>query len=419
MFSVLHICSYLAAVVAFLFVTLSLASGLLYIAELVEEHSRLAKLTGQRTIYTVIVLHLLFCIFDKLPIHLTAFGIFCHVVYLQNFSKTWPFISLSSLKFIASCLLVILDHFAWFFYFAERARETANTTRRPSYRSGSQWDPNRYGHGNRYVGLRELSFMDVATFFGVCVWLVPFFLFLSLSANDNVLPSQGDLTPHIKTTAASDTGSPEMTPADGTSSRISGLQIRTQALQRSSILKVALDPIINLIPRIGSAKFRSSRSQRNGLIASPTPSAPPSPSLYGGSTTPAYFGNAGPFSPSNVIVNGMSGYDSSSLSPQTPFNNRFGDSAALRAAASTPQLRSPPVPKRSATSPVSTMSALQSNTQTTPTRSPSRQEMGMPSLPPAPTSQTEDRATAIGRSVSPFAGAGQSAPGLVSRRKNT
>lgn len=27
------------------------ASGLLYIAELVEEHSRLAKLVGQRTIY--------------------------------------------------------------------------------------------------------------------------------------------------------------------------------------------------------------------------------------------------------------------------------------------------------------------------------------------------------------------------------
>lgn len=33
--------------------------------------------------------------------------------------------------------------------------------------------------------------MDIATFFGICVWLVPFYLFLSLSANDNVLPSAG------------------------------------------------------------------------------------------------------------------------------------------------------------------------------------------------------------------------------------
>lgn len=33
--------------------------------------------------------------------------------------------------------------------------------------------------------------MDIATYFGICVWLVPFYLFLSLSANDNVLPSAG------------------------------------------------------------------------------------------------------------------------------------------------------------------------------------------------------------------------------------
>jgi hypothetical protein len=266
-------------------------------------------------------LHLLFCVFDKLPIHLTAFGIVCHLVYLQNFSKTWPFISLSSLKFIASCLLVILDHFAWFFYFAERARETASvSSRRPSYRSGSQWDPQRYGHSGRYAGMRELSFMDVATFFGVCVWLVPFFLFLSLSANDNVLPSLGETTPHIKTTAASEQNSPNSGPTQFATGPPPNLSIRTQAVtQRSSILKVALDPLISLIPRIGSAKFRSSRSQRDGLIASPHPSAPPSPSAYGGPSSPAYFGNAGPFSA--ATTNGSSAYDSASLSPQTPFNN--------------------------------------------------------------------------------------------------
>jgi len=31
--------------------------------------------------------------------------------------------------------------------------------------------------------------MDIAAFFGICVWFVPLFLFLSLSANDNALPS--------------------------------------------------------------------------------------------------------------------------------------------------------------------------------------------------------------------------------------
>lgn len=143
---------------------------------------------------TVIGLHVLFYFSDALPLHLVLFGIFCHVVYLQNFSRTWPFISLSSLKFIASCLLVILDHFAWFFYFADRAKETSAANaprhpRQPGYRPGGYGRGG--GAGGKYAGVRELSFMDVATFFGVCVWLVPFFLFLSLSANDNVLPSLG------------------------------------------------------------------------------------------------------------------------------------------------------------------------------------------------------------------------------------
>jgi type IV secretory pathway TrbD component len=33
--------------------------------------------------------------------------------------------------------------------------------------------------------------MDIAAFFGLCVWLVPFAYFISLSANDNALPTSG------------------------------------------------------------------------------------------------------------------------------------------------------------------------------------------------------------------------------------
>ncbi|RGB31790.1 hypothetical protein C1646_642422 [Rhizophagus diaphanus] len=56
----------------------------------------------------------------------------CHGVYTMNL-ETFPFINLTSLPFIASC--------------------------------------------------------DVAAFFGICVWLIPFSYFISLSANDNALPS--------------------------------------------------------------------------------------------------------------------------------------------------------------------------------------------------------------------------------------
>jgi hypothetical protein len=35
------------------------------------------------------------------------------------------------------------------------------------------------------------TFTEIASYFGLCVWLVPFSLFVSLSASDNVLPTMG------------------------------------------------------------------------------------------------------------------------------------------------------------------------------------------------------------------------------------
>jgi len=152
-------------------VTLSLASGLLYISELIEEHSRPAKLFGQRAIYTIIALHVLLYVTDSLPILQTIFSIVCHAVYLQNFSSHWPLISLSSASFIASCALAITNHFLWFMHFSHLAHDA-----RQSYR-------------HRGPVSNAPGFTEIATFFGICVWLVPLFLFLSLSANDNALPT--------------------------------------------------------------------------------------------------------------------------------------------------------------------------------------------------------------------------------------
>lgn len=41
------------------------------------------------------------------------------------------------------------------------------------------------------------SFTEIASYFGLCVWLVPFALFVSLSASDNVLPTMGSEEPSI------------------------------------------------------------------------------------------------------------------------------------------------------------------------------------------------------------------------------
>ena len=56
-----------------------------------------------------------------------------------------------------SIALVLADHFVWFFWFA-----------------------------SVYHSLGE-----VASFFGICVWIVPFLFFISLSANEFTLPLSG------------------------------------------------------------------------------------------------------------------------------------------------------------------------------------------------------------------------------------
>ncbi|EJD48537.1 DUF396-domain-containing protein [Auricularia subglabra TFB-10046 SS5] len=260
--ALLTLLSYAAAAICFVFVTLSLASGLLYLAEVIEEQSRAAKVFGTRAIYAIIALHVLLWAFDSLPLPLVGFSITCHVVYLQNLGPLWPFISLKSPSFIASCVLVVADHFLWFHHFAgamqDARRRAAATYHRPHLPVA------RVTEGP--------SFMEVAAFFGVCVWLVPLFLFLSLSANDNALPtmSMGD-------------GSRPGTP-------LPGQQHSVQKPSRSSLFKTIFDSALDLAPQ----RLRPRRNtDRDGLLGgashyrdAPQPSPSGSWTFADGQTTP-------------------------------------------------------------------------------------------------------------------------------------
>ena len=128
----------------------------------------------------IIVFHILLVFTDSMPILPTLLSITAHLVYLTNFSASWPYMSLTSIKFLASCALVVADHFTWFFHFSARAQEAKR------YRGA------RYRYGSNGRNDEGPVFMDVAAFFAICIWFVPLFLFLSLSANDNALPSFGE-----------------------------------------------------------------------------------------------------------------------------------------------------------------------------------------------------------------------------------
>lgn len=154
----------------FLFLVLAIALGLYYISEVVEEHTEPTKRFLKRLIYAIITLLVLLWLFDSFPFKLTVFSIISYFIYLQNLVR-FPYVQLTSPIFLASCVLVIINHFLWFDHFHNPYIPPLEERLKPNYRPP-----------------RIPLFTEVCSFFGLVVWFVPFALFVSLSAHDNLLP---------------------------------------------------------------------------------------------------------------------------------------------------------------------------------------------------------------------------------------
>ncbi|MCJ1366938.1 erv26 super protein [Acarospora aff. strigata] len=156
------------------------ASGLYYLSELVEEHTVLAKKLLTRLIYSIISIHLLLTLIDGFPFLLSLLSVGSHVVYAGNLRR-FPIVRLGDPLFILSCILVLLNHYLLFRHFSHPA----------SYPS-SYYPPRALSSRSAYNDPgTSPTFTEIAAYFGICVWLVPFSLFVSLSAGENVLPSMG------------------------------------------------------------------------------------------------------------------------------------------------------------------------------------------------------------------------------------
>jgi hypothetical protein len=99
---ILPLIGYAGGFLGFCFLTLSIASGLYYLSELVEEHTVIAKRLLTRMIYTVIVVQTLLLLVDRFPFWPTVLGIVAHLVYLGNMRR-FPFVKLSDPLFLLSC----------------------------------------------------------------------------------------------------------------------------------------------------------------------------------------------------------------------------------------------------------------------------------------------------------------------------
>lgn len=130
------------------------ASGLYYLAELVEEYTVASRKIISTLIILTILIHVLLLIFDQLPWTMVLSGLAAHILH-AFIIRDFPYVKFFSIPFIGAVILLFVNHYFAFSYFS------------------SNYHP----------------FSEVMAYFIICMWLVPFALFVSLSANDNVLPT--------------------------------------------------------------------------------------------------------------------------------------------------------------------------------------------------------------------------------------
>lgn len=172
---ILQLLSYAGIALGFCLLVMLIATTLYYISEELEAHTVSAKRHITRSIYGIMGIHILLWIVDGLPFFLTCWSLFSNYIYLRVMAS-FPVVEHTSGIFILACISATLNHFLWFWHF--------NDDDLPPYTI--------YDRDPLYEGETLPPFSQVASFFGILVWTVPFLLFLSLSANDNALPVTTD-----------------------------------------------------------------------------------------------------------------------------------------------------------------------------------------------------------------------------------
>ncbi|XP_055395688.1 protein TEX261 isoform X3 [Bubalus kerabau] len=114
----MYVLSWLSLFIQVAFITLAVAAGLYYLAELIEEYtvatSRIIKYMIWFSTAVLIGLY----VFERFPTYMIGVGLFTNLVYF-GLLQTFPFIMLTSPNFILSCGLVVVNHYLAFQFFAE------------------------------------------------------------------------------------------------------------------------------------------------------------------------------------------------------------------------------------------------------------------------------------------------------------
>lgn len=169
---ILNLLSYIGLVTGVIALIFSIATVLYYISEQLEEHTVPAKRYITKFIYFAMGTYALLWLVDGLPTIKIIISLGTNYLYLL-IMKSFPVLDIHNPAVIGALIGTLVTHFMWFSHF--------NNKDLPPY--------SIYNRIPTYKGDTMPPFGQIVSFFGLLVWTVPLLLFLSLSANDQVLPT--------------------------------------------------------------------------------------------------------------------------------------------------------------------------------------------------------------------------------------
>jgi len=150
-----HAIVYVSGYLFLMFAAVCLCCGLYYLAELVEEYTSTTRRLMYGANVAVLVAHVLFAVFESLPMLALLVGFGAHLCYLWLL-QSYPFMRLSSPATLASLAVFVVSNVLWAKHF--------------------------FSHYHQLT--------HVLCFLLFNAWLVPFGFFISFSVNDSTLPSR-------------------------------------------------------------------------------------------------------------------------------------------------------------------------------------------------------------------------------------
>jgi Transmembrane adaptor Erv26 len=134
---------------------LALTAGLYMLAEFAEEYPSFTGRVMKGLVIGVVAVYVILAV-DGMPLKESLIGIVSHLTYYTMLSK-FPFLEFFSLKSVASLAAIVSSHYFWFAFFIDHQH--------------------------------DFAMHQILGFFIVMVWAVPCGLLISLTINENVLPS--------------------------------------------------------------------------------------------------------------------------------------------------------------------------------------------------------------------------------------